>query len=74
MLKVDNWSLVLCRKGDSIMAYHKLTEQDVIGIWVLWWGGLYIQQEIADTYNVTRSNIGHIINNKTWKHIWEKVL
>lgn len=57
------------RKGENSL-HHKLTEQDVMGIWKLWWSGMYIQKEIAKVYNVHRTTISNIINNKSWKHIW----
>jgi DNA-binding CsgD family transcriptional regulator len=43
----------------------KLTEQDVLEIRA---SGLSFN-ELADQYGVTRSNISHIINRKSWRHV-----
>jgi len=50
----------------------KLTKKDVINIVCLWNTKLFRQQEIANMYNISRRNVSHIINRRTWKHIWDK--
>lgn len=46
----------------------KLTEDDVIEIYKLWMSG-QAQHRIASQFDVSRSNIRHIINRRSWKHI-----
>lgn len=47
--------------------FSKLTQKDVDEIFKMRGMG-YTQQQIADTLNkCTRSNISHILNNKSWK-------
>lgn len=48
---------------------HKLTEEEIISIRNLYATGKYIQQDIADEFNVSRSHICNILKNKFWKHI-----
>lgn len=49
----------------------KLSLVDIRMIIYAWGTKLFTQQEIANIYNVTKSNIQDIIYKKTWKHIWE---
>jgi len=55
-------------KGEEC-SYSKLKEPQVIEILYKYATGNYTQQQLADEYNVSRRNIGKIINGKTWKHI-----
>ena len=48
---------------------HKLTENEVLEIKRLYSTGKYTQQELSDNFNMSRSHICNIINNKFWKHI-----
>lgn len=48
---------------------HKLTEEEIISIRNLYATGKYIQQDIADEFNISRSHICNILNDKFWKHI-----
>lgn len=48
---------------------HKLTEEEIISIHNLYATGKYIQQDIADEFNVSRSHICNILNDKFWKYI-----
>lgn len=59
----------LTQKGEN-HSQAKLTEQDVRMIIYMWRTKEFAQQEIADTYSITRSSVNHIINRRTWKHIW----
>jgi group I intron endonuclease len=46
-----------------------LIKGQVLEIRRLWETGDYCKKDIAKIYNVSDSNISHIINRKTWKHI-----
>ena len=48
---------------------HKLTETEIQEIRNLYATGSYIQQELADRFNVSRSHVCNILNNKFWTHI-----
>ncbi len=48
---------------------HKLTEEEVLEIRRLYKTGNYTLIQLANEYNVHYSNIGYIVNNKTWKHL-----
>lgn len=50
----------------------KLTEQDVRMVVYMWRTKEFTQTEIAKLYDVTPSNIGCIVNKKSWKHTWKK--
>jgi len=50
----------------------KLSESDVRMIIYMWRTELFTQTEIANIYGVTLSCINHIIDGRTWKHIWNK--
>lgn len=54
----------------ELSSVSKLTEQDVRMIIYMYKTGEFIQQEIADIYNVTRTQVSRIVNKKLWKHIW----
>ena len=45
----------------------KLTEKEVLEIRKL--KNKFTQKQLGKKYNVSQVNIGHIINNNTWKHI-----
>lgn len=55
------------RKGES-GRHHKLSEKNILKIRQLYKSG-YSQQNIANTFSVTRSNISYIVNRKSWDHI-----
>jgi hypothetical protein len=55
-------------KGEDQPA-AKLTEDDVKAIRALYAGGGITQQELADQYGVTKTNIRWIIKRRTWTHI-----
>lgn len=62
----------ICIKCGEISSNHKLMEKDVRMIIYMYRTGEFTQQEIADAYGICRGNIYHIVNRKTWKHIWRK--
>jgi predicted XRE-type DNA-binding protein len=47
----------------------KLTKQDVLKIRELYSTNLYSQKNLGEMFNVSKTSIRNIINNKTWKHI-----
>ena len=47
----------------------KLKESQVIEIKIYLTENKYTQKQIAEKYGITRSNVGAIKRNKTWKHI-----
>ncbi len=47
--------------------HHKLTEKHVGEIKEKYSTGYYTQQQLAGEYNITQSNISHIITGKLWK-------
>lgn len=53
----------------SALPQSVLKEDDVMEIKFLWNTKKYLQKEIAQKYNVSRSCIYMIVNNKNWKHI-----
>jgi DNA-binding XRE family transcriptional regulator len=55
-------------KGEKI-GTSKLTQKEVLEIRQLYSTEKYTQKELGQKFGVTRSLIGYIINNKTWKHI-----
>ena len=59
---------VCLRVGENSIG-HKLTEKNVINIICLWNTKLFIQQEIATMYNMSREQIRKIINGESWKHM-----
>jgi len=48
----------------------KLTGQIVKDIRSKYNTKLFTQQEIADIYDISNSNVSLIVNKKAWKHIW----
>ena len=48
--------------------YSKLTEFDIIDIRKMSNNGM-LQHEIAKIKNITKSNVGYIVNYKTWNHV-----
>ncbi len=48
---------------------HKLSEQDIQEIRKLYATGNYTQQEIADSFGMSRSHICNILKNNYWKHV-----
>jgi DNA invertase Pin-like site-specific DNA recombinase len=46
----------------------KLTEEDILRIRAIRESGASYQ-EIADLFNITKTNVGYIIRKQTWKHI-----
>jgi len=59
--------LMPSRSGES-NGTSKLKESDIIKIRELASKGVS-QYKIADQYKIDRSNVGSIVNRKTWKHI-----
>jgi len=63
------------RHGTHSFIVHKpsakLTETDVRMIIYMYRTGLFTQKEIAKIYNVTRGNIGYIVNKKSWRYLWK---
>jgi hypothetical protein len=55
-------------RGEQI---SKLTEQDVRMIIYMYKTKKFIQQEIADVYNISRTTVSGIIRKKSWKHLWK---
>jgi len=51
-------------------SYSKVTERDVRLIFNAYHDGANTQQELADYFNITISNVSCIVNKKSWKHIW----
>lgn len=47
----------------------KLTVIEVLEIRQKYATGNYTHQELADMYNITRWNVTHILNRRTWNHI-----
>jgi len=58
------------QKGEKNGA-SKLTDSDVIKIRELYKTGNYTTFKLGEMYNVNRSTISYIINNKTFKHLLE---
>ncbi len=50
-------------------ATSKLDSMDVAKIRKLYSGGLYTQKELSKRFNVSKTEISFIINNKRWRHI-----
>ena len=50
---------------------HKLTDEQVLEIRMLYNDGKYSECDIADKFGVSQSTIGCIINYKTWRHLSE---
>lgn len=59
-------SVVLGRKNKRA----KLTEEDVISIRKFYSKGSISQKELATMFGTSVSGIGHIINRRSWKHIY----
>lgn len=59
----------LCLKGEK-NGSAKLTENSVRIIIYMWKTNLFLQKEIAKTYDVSKMTINDIIHKRTWKHIW----
>lgn len=49
----------------------KLREKDVINIIHLYNTKLFRQQEIADMYKISQSQVSHIFSRRRWKHLGE---
>lgn len=47
----------------------KLKDIDIIQIRLYYKNKTYNQFELADKYNISRQNVGFIVNNKAWTHI-----
>jgi hypothetical protein len=58
------------QKGESNGA-SKLTDTDVIKIRQLHQSGKFTTIKLGKMYNVNRSTISYIVNNKTYKHLLE---
>ena len=58
------------QKGESNGA-SKLTDTDVIKIRQLHQSGKFTTIKLGNMYNVNRSTISYIVNNKTYKHLLE---
>ena len=48
---------------------HKLTEEDINEIKQLHQSGNYTHQALSQIFNISRSHISNILNNKYWKHV-----
>lgn len=58
------------RKKGEMNSNAKLKEKDIRIIIYMFKTGLFSQIEIAKIYNVRNTSISHVVNKKTWKHIW----
>jgi len=58
------------QKGENNGA-SKLKDTDVVKIRQLYHSGNYTTIKLAEMYNVHRSTISYIVNNKTFKHLLE---
>ena len=50
-------------------SWAKLTEKQVLEIRKLYATGNYYQKELGKKFGVCQQLIGHIVNNKLWKHL-----
>ena len=57
-----------CRFGER-HPNSKLTDKDVIKIKELYHSGNYFLRELGETFGISRTCVGRIINKKAWKHI-----
>lgn len=64
------WSLhpELTLKGKK-NGSSKLTDDNVREIRKLWATGLWLQRMLAERFGVTKTAVGFVVNNKTWKHV-----
>ena len=69
----DTTNMKIAQTGEKNGA-HKLSTSEVIEIINLLRYTKYPQEEIAKTYNVQRTNISLIQNNKSWKNIDRKTV
>ena len=53
---------------------HKLTEDSVREIKLIYAGGDVTQKDIAKQFGVTRASIGCVIQGRSWKHVKEDAL
>ena len=60
-----NKKVSLNKRGKS----NKLTKNDIKVIRYLYSTGKYFYKDIADTFNITASNVGCIIRKITWEHV-----
>lgn len=56
------------RKGEK-HHLHKLTDREIEEIRQKYIPRVITQQSLADEYGVTQGMIGHIVNNRNWRHI-----
>jgi hypothetical protein len=56
------------RRGE-LNGYHKLTEEDVLKIRLLWATGSYTKQVLGEMFCISRYTIAQVVNRITWKHI-----
>jgi DNA-binding transcriptional regulator YiaG len=47
----------------------KLTPKKVRALRFLYRSGQFSQDDLAETFDVTRENVQHIVNGRTWKHV-----
>lgn len=59
----------LCKKNGEYNPMNKLTETEVMEIKNKYKTKKYTQENLANEYNISRTNISLIINNKRWKHL-----
>lgn len=52
----------------------KLTEDDVIEVCELYATGKYTQDELAEIYEISSSNVHQIIRGKSWKHVQRPIV
>lgn len=55
--------------GGVLSGNAKLTDADAVTIRLLYWQEGVAQQAIASWFKITRSNVAHITQGKTWKHL-----
>ena len=66
----DNGDDCIAKGRSNVGSKHgnsKLTEKDIEQI--RFESLFIIEEELAKKWNVTRSNINHIVNRKTWNHV-----
>ena len=49
--------------------FAKFTTEQIEDIKELYSSGLYSQRELGSKFNTSQSNIGRIVNNKSWRHV-----
>lgn len=60
------------RRGDT-SGMHRLTEQDVHAIRLMYSTGGWTQRGLGQHFNVAHCTIGNVLRGTTWKHVQERV-